>query len=102
VGYPAGRNRGIQALWVFYMIGKRLNLLMTWSTENKSEIKNADSIVYCSGDTCEGGTTKIPFFKARFFNKIYLILKLFKSKYFSKSLFACFSDSGRTPPKILP
>jgi hypothetical protein len=29
VGYPAGRNRGIQALWVFYMIGKRLNLLMT-------------------------------------------------------------------------
>jgi hypothetical protein len=28
VGYPAGRNPGIQALWVFYMIGKRLNLFM--------------------------------------------------------------------------
>jgi hypothetical protein len=28
VGYPFGRNRGIQALWVFYMIGKRLNLFM--------------------------------------------------------------------------
>ena len=28
VGYPAGKNRGIQALWVFYMIGKRLNLFM--------------------------------------------------------------------------
>lgn len=28
VGYPYGRNKGIQALWVFYMIGKRLNLFM--------------------------------------------------------------------------
>jgi hypothetical protein len=28
VGYPYGRNKGIQVLWVFYMIGKRLNLFM--------------------------------------------------------------------------